>query len=78
MMKSNNSDLLIRLGENLASIRKSRNLTLRELSERCNVDFSAIGKIEKGKKNISVLTLADLAQGLEVHPKKLLDFKIER
>lgn len=64
------------LGANIAAIRKSKNLTLRELSERSSVDFSAIGKIEKGKTNVSVLTLVDLASGLGVQPKKLLDFRV--
>lgn len=76
-MKLSKDEILIQLGEKIASIRKSKNLTLRELGERCNLDFSAIGKIEKGKTNISVLTLVDLADGLGVHPKKLMDYKFD-
>lgn len=74
MMELSKDEYLLRLGEHISAIRKSKNLTLRELAERCTLDFSGIGKIEKGKKNISVMTLVELASGLGVQPKKLLDF----
>lgn len=76
-MKLSKEEILTQLGEKIASIRKNKNLTLRELGERCGLDFSSIGKIEKGKTNVSVLTLVDLASGLGVHPKRLMDFKMD-
>jgi transcriptional regulator with XRE-family HTH domain len=39
--------------------------------------YSDIGKIEKGIANITMLILLELAKGLEIHPKKLLDFDFE-
>lgn len=34
-----------------------------------------VSDIENGKRNLSFTTLIDLAKGLKVHPKDLLDFK---
>lgn len=68
-------EYLNKFGENLKKIRTKKNLSLRQLSAECSVDYSDIGKIEKGKVNITYLTMIDLAKGLQVHPKKLLDFE---
>lgn len=67
--------LLKGFGENLKKIRKLKGLSLRALSYECSIDHSDINKIEKGLKNITILTLVELAKGLSVHPKKLLDFE---
>jgi len=65
-------------GKNLKTIRtKNKKLSLRKLAANCNIDHSDIGKIEKGDVNITLLTVFDLAKGLGVHPKKLLDFDFE-
>ena len=71
------SDFLNQLGKQLEKLRKKKNLSYRRLAQNCNIDYSDISKIEKGKANITMLTLLDLAKGLEVHPKKLLDFEFE-
>lgn len=76
-MKLTKDELLARFGNNLSNIRKSKNLTLRELANRCNVNFSNIGQMESGKKNVTLITLIDLASGLDVPPKKLLDFDLK-
>ncbi len=60
-------------GSNVRRLRHARALSLRNLATQCNIDHSAIARIEKGEKNITILTLMELAKGLEIHPKKLLD-----
>lgn len=74
-MKLTEKELLSRFGTNLSKFRKSKNLSLRELAKRCDIDFSSIGKMERGTVNVSIMTIALLADGLEIHPKKLLDFE---
>jgi hypothetical protein len=37
--------------------------------------ISNIIKIEKGQINAQMLTILELAKGLGIHPKKLLDFE---
>lgn len=65
------------LGKHLKALRKAKKLTYRKVAQQCNVDYSDIQKIENGKKNITVLTLIELAKGLELPPKDLLDFQRE-
>jgi transcriptional regulator with XRE-family HTH domain len=59
-------------GKTVARIRQNKGLSLREVGYRCSLDNSKISKIEKGKINISLSTLTDLAQGLDLHPSELL------
>ena len=55
-----------RLGERIRARRLELGLTMREAAERCGVDHSMIGHLEKGEKNPTIDTLAAIAQGLEV------------
>lgn len=73
MGKDLRQEYLKKFGENLKKIRKSKELSLRELSSLCSVDFGDISKIESGKINITILTVLELARALEVQPKKLFD-----
>jgi transcriptional regulator with XRE-family HTH domain len=66
-----------KFGENLQQIRNSKKLSLLDLSYNCSLDESNISKIEHGKFNITLGTIVELAKGLDIHPKKLLDFEIE-
>lgn len=77
MISEENNANLIAFGENLKKLRTKKNLSLRQLAAACNIDHSKIGKFEKGSSNPTLLTIIDLAAGLEVHPKKLLDFEVE-
>ncbi|HEY4323625.1 MAG TPA: helix-turn-helix transcriptional regulator [Mucilaginibacter sp.] len=74
--KSILSQLTERFGEHLKKIREARGLSLRDLELRCELDNSKISKIENGKFNIQLSTIFELAKGLGVEPKELLDFKI--
>jgi len=47
------------------------------MAERCDVDSSDISKIEKGKVDIQLKTILELAKGLNKHPKELFDFEID-
>lgn len=73
----NNQNFKILFGENLKKIRESKNLSFRKLAQRCDIDHSNLNKIEKGKINISLNTIAELSKGLSIHPRDLFDFKIE-
>ena len=77
MAKVLESDFLEQFGKQVEKLRKKKNLSYRKLAQNCNIDYSDISKIEKGKANVTMLTLLELAKGLEVHPKKPLDFEVE-
>jgi transcriptional regulator with XRE-family HTH domain len=64
-------------GENLKNIREAKGISQRNLASSCTIDHSDISKIEKGERNITILTVLELATALEVKPKKLLDFEID-
>jgi transcriptional regulator with XRE-family HTH domain len=74
MISDKDKQLLIDFGENLKRIREANGHTLRSLSAECEIDYSDISKIEKGQRNITLTTLFDLAQALDVKPDTLLKF----
>lgn len=74
MISDSEKDLLSRFGDHLGNLRKSRKLSFRKLALNCDIDYSDIKKIEKGEKNITFLTIMELAKGLGLKPKDLLDF----
>jgi len=47
------------------------------LAALCEVDHSDIKKYEKGLKDLRLLTIIDLATGLNVHPKELIDYDFD-
>lgn len=65
------------LGNRIELLRKEKGLSLRQLAQLCDIDYSDISKIEKGKRNIQVSTILELAKGLSIHPKELFDFEID-
>ncbi|WP_276480214.1 helix-turn-helix domain-containing protein [Paraflavitalea pollutisoli] len=69
------SKLNIDFGEHLRSLRKEKGLSLRQMEEQCDLDNSNISKIENGKFDIQLSTIVELAKGLNVHPRELLDYR---
>lgn len=67
--------LKIAFGAHIKKIRLSKKYSLLQVDQRCDLDESNISKIEHGKVNIQLSTIFELAKGLEVEPKELLDFK---
>jgi transcriptional regulator with XRE-family HTH domain len=70
-------EYLKKFGENLKSIREAKGISQRSLASSCTIDHSDISKIERGERNVTVLTIVELANALEVKPRKLLDFEAE-
>lgn len=64
-------------GVRLQFLREEKQLSLRQLAQNCEIDYSDISKIEKGLRNIQLSTIVELAKGLDVHPQELFDFKLE-
>ena len=79
MMSKNitKDEFKILFGVQLEKLRTKKDLSLRGLAQRCYIDHSDIGKIEKGQINIQLGTIMELARGLNVHPKELFDFKFD-
>jgi transcriptional regulator with XRE-family HTH domain len=77
MPRLNNIELQKLFGENLKRIREKKGLSLRDVASRCDLDNSNISKIENGQFNIQLSKIVELAKGLNIHPKELLDLAID-
>jgi transcriptional regulator with XRE-family HTH domain len=65
---------LLKFGTRLNELRILKNLSYRKMAQQCKIDHSDIAKYELGETNITLLTLNELAKGLDVDPKELLNF----
>jgi transcriptional regulator with XRE-family HTH domain len=65
-------DLLIRLGDRIRKLRKSCGWTQVEMAERVGIDRSFLADVERGKRNVSILNVALIAEGLNVSLSRLL------
>lgn len=68
------SEYLIKLGESIAAKRKAAGLSQNAFALRCDMDRQNMHKIEKGMVNISIMTLAKIAQELYIPARNILDF----
>lgn len=69
--------ILQKFAENVASIRNEKGYSLNEVAARCKLTNPKVSLIESGRVNPTLLTLLELAKGLDVTPKELLDFKYQ-
>jgi transcriptional regulator with XRE-family HTH domain len=72
------SDFLRLVGERLRMVRKLKGLTQDQLAEKTGKDSmskSHISDIERGQRNISLLTLEILMNALEIDPSELFNFQ---
>jgi transcriptional regulator with XRE-family HTH domain len=73
-LKNNYQALQKKFGEKLKAVRESKAFSLRAMAANCELDDSQISKIENGKVNIQLSTIFELAKGLGVEARELLDF----
>lgn len=72
-----NKKFLRDIGETIRLRRLELLLSQEELGERCGVHRTYITEIENGMRNVSLLTLHNLAKGLRLQPWQLLRFESE-
>jgi transcriptional regulator with XRE-family HTH domain len=65
------ADLLIRLGDRIRKLRNKHGWTQVEFAERVGIDRSFLADVERGKRNISILNLQLIADGLRVSLSQL-------
>lgn len=76
-MKEKDTNRLRKFAAQLQKLRKKKGLSVRELSSLCDVDYGKISKLENGKANLTLTTLIELAEGLDIHPKDLIDIDFD-
>jgi len=69
-----NRTVLKKIGKNIRYKRKDEGLSQEKLAELCDMSRNAIGSIERGEVNVSILTLYKIAKALEVKPAEFLQF----
>lgn len=71
----NEQEYLQRIGENISRIRKEKGIKAKDLAYECDMEKSNLTPIEKGRINVTALTLLKIANALEVDVKEFFDFK---
>lgn len=74
MISEVQKDTLVKFGQHLQALRKSKNLSLRKLALNCNIEHSDIKRYENGEINMTFLTIIELSKGLGVPLKELMNF----
>jgi len=68
---------LAKIGDNLRKIREGMKFSQEDLAAHCKVERAKISKIENATANHYVTTLIEIAYGLNIHPKNLLDVNFD-
>ncbi|HUT85928.1 MAG TPA: helix-turn-helix transcriptional regulator [Elusimicrobiales bacterium] len=58
--------ILKKIGKNIRVFRKQINFSQEDLAFKASIDRSYVGSLERGEKNVSVLTLNRVAKALNV------------
>jgi transcriptional regulator with XRE-family HTH domain len=66
-------DPLAAFGTRLRELREERNLSQEKLAEMADLHRNYVGNLERGKSNVSLLTIVKLAHSLDVKPIKLIE-----
>lgn len=61
------------LAANIRRYRKERNLTIEELANLVDVDYSQIGRMERRIVNPNISVIFDIADALQIKPSQLLE-----
>ncbi len=77
-MNQNDTALLQRLGARIHERRTARNLTQARLAELCGADRTFIGSVERGERNVAILSLRKIATALRTTTAELLTLPATR
>jgi transcriptional regulator with XRE-family HTH domain len=64
-------DLRPLVGRNVRRLRRDRRLTQEQLAEKCGHAQQYISELERGEQNATLISIAEIAQALEVSPLEL-------
>jgi transcriptional regulator with XRE-family HTH domain len=60
------TDLLVRIGRRIKSIRLLKNMTQNDLAIECEFEKASLSRIEAGKTNITIRTLYKISAALDI------------
>jgi len=77
-MESEKNKILKRFGKHVKDLRLKSGFSQDDVVMNSNrITKGTVSDIENGKRNLSFTTLIDLAKGLKIHPKELMDFEVD-
>jgi len=76
-MKVRNQRYLEAFGKNLKDLMAARKKTPEDIAALGNIETKQVYRVINGEHSTTLSVLYAIAKGLEVHPKKLLDFAFE-
>ncbi|MFR9620128.1 MAG: helix-turn-helix transcriptional regulator [Rikenellaceae bacterium] len=65
-MKINYTDQILRISLNIRRVRIEKKLTIQEVAYRCNIERSNLSRIEAGKSNLTIKSICQICNALEV------------
>ena len=63
--KNGDLQVLVRIGQRVRSRRRELELSQEALADAAGIDRSHMGKIERGERNVTILSLAKIANALD-------------
>jgi transcriptional regulator with XRE-family HTH domain len=70
-------NVLTFVGARIREIRKEKGMSQEQVGENADFHYSYIGRIERGEKNISLLTLSRIADALGVGVHQFFSYPVE-
>lgn len=71
-MNLDDKHFLEAVGSRIRQEREAQGYTQAQLGERCELDRTFIGSVERGERNVAILNLRKIAQALRVPLQELL------
>jgi transcriptional regulator with XRE-family HTH domain len=71
-MSSGNHALLVRLGKRIQTLRKRKGWTQTDMAVYLDINRGHISDIERGKREVGIITLQVIAKGLDTTMSSLL------
>lgn len=75
MSKFRDEGYLKKFGSHMRSMRLDKNLSQEDLAGLADTPLSQIGRLERGERAPTILTLLIISRALGSKPKELLDFE---
>jgi transcriptional regulator with XRE-family HTH domain len=66
-------DALKLVGHNIRKFRKTKEWSIEALAEHADISPAYLGELERGRENVSIRTLSQIAKALRVKLPSLLD-----
>jgi transcriptional regulator with XRE-family HTH domain len=60
------SDVVVRFGNRLREIRKGKGISPEKLAELANLHRTYVNDVERGRRNVTLVTIESLARALDI------------